>query len=60
MMNWELKRILVEHKMKQKDLARAIGVSKSYISYLIRGERKADDLKHRVAKFFGKNYDDIF
>lgn len=45
----------------RKEVATAIGVSKSAIAMYERGERvPKDNIKTRIAKFYGKNVESIF
>lgn len=40
-MKWELKKYLYERGIQQRDIAKAIGVSQTTISYIIRGKLNA-------------------
>ena len=60
-MNWMVKAKLAEKEMRQRDLAKKLGVSESYISRLIRGTvAEGGDIKRRVARALETEVGDIF
>ena len=60
-MNWMVKAKLAEREMRQRDLAKKLGVSESYISRLIRGTvAEGGDIKRRVARALEVEVGDIF
>ncbi len=60
-MNWMVKAKLAEKEMRQRDLAKKLGVSESYISRLIRGTvAEGGDIKSRVARALEVEVGEIF
>ena len=60
-MNWMVKAKLAEKEMRQRDLAKKLGVSESYISRLIRGTvAEGGAIKRRVARALEAEVGDIF
>ena len=60
-MNWMVKAKLAEREMRQRDLAKKLGGSESYISRLIRGTvAEGGDIKRRVARALETEVGDIF
>lgn len=55
-----LKELRKEMNVKQKDLAKAIGVLERTVSYWENGERECDfDTLIKIADFFGVTVDDL-
>ncbi|NPV30725.1 MAG: helix-turn-helix transcriptional regulator [Firmicutes bacterium] len=56
-----IKELRKKHKVTAKQLAEAVGTSRSNISMIENGFRKADiDLAKRIAKYFGLTIEEVF
>ena len=59
-MKTKLKRILFEREIPQAEIARAVGVTEAYVSYIVNGIKKptADTLK-RIADFLSVSEEEL-
>lgn len=59
--NNKLKSLRVERGLKQSDLAKIVGVATSTIGMIEAGKRVPSlELAYKIAKFYGKNIEEIF
>ena len=56
-----IKHVLVDKNITQKELSEAMGVSKTYISYVVNGyETPSAEMRKKIARFLGVKEKEIF
>lgn len=55
----EIRKRMIDLEMEQKDLAKAVGVSSSYISDVFRGSRSGASIKKRICEAVGLDYEKL-
>ena len=58
--NWKVLWLMVSAKMNQRELAKRIGVSESYISKVIRGKATSSKIKARLCEVFQVASEEMF
>ena len=57
----KIKHVLVDKDITQKELAKAMGVSEPYISYVVNGyETPSAEMRKKIARFLGVKEKEIF
>lgn len=60
-LNWELKKVIFENGMSQRELAKKARIHESLISMAVRGKYNLDGIqKAKIAKAIGKPENEIF
>lgn len=44
----------------QKDLAAAVGIKRSYVAMIEKGNTPSLEVAYRISRYFGKTIDDVF
>ena len=55
----EIRKKMIDLELEQKDLAKTVGVSSSYISDVFRGARGGVKIKRKICEAVGLDYDQL-
>lgn len=55
-----VKFLRMKRDILQKDLASAVGIKRSYVAMIEKGNTPSLEVAYRIAKYFGKTIDDVF
>lgn len=55
-----VKVLRMKRDILQKDLASAVGIKRSYVAMIEKGNTPSLEVAYRIAKYFGKTIDDVF
>nr|DAS92122.1 MAG TPA: Regulatory protein-modification, helix-turn-helix, transcriptional regulator, DNA [Caudoviricetes sp.] len=60
-LNFEIavKIALLKRGMKSQNLAKSIGISESYLSDILKGNRKAEHYRKRICEILDLNYENL-
>lgn len=55
----EARKIMLAKNIKMKDVAKALGVSTTYVSEILRGTRSGEKYKPRIAEILGMQLEEV-
>lgn len=56
----EIKKLLIDLDLSQAEIARRIGVNKTYVNHVLKGTKRPEHIRGAIAREMGRTVADLF